>query len=154
MFSSLASPAAGPSGNRFGPEPSLPGVSHPTERPSGPTFGSSRTEQLATVSAVASSSAIGSGSWSSPRQFDAVPTSANPQPTPLGGPAARARSTADALRKLTRRVPGTSLPEEDDSLRRPTPTSTTNNPLGLSGALSQYLSATANESRPEKEHYA
>ena len=81
-----------------------------------------------------------------------------PRQTPsqrlLPGLQRAARSTADALRKLTRRVPGASLPEEDDSLRRPTPTSTTNNPLGLSGALSQYLSATTNESRPEKEHYA
>jgi hypothetical protein len=55
------------------------------------------------------------------------------------------------LRKLTRRVPGASLPQEDGSLRRATPTSTTRNPLGLNGALSQYLSATANENRPEKE---
>ena len=69
------------------------------------------------------------------------------------GPAAQARSTADALRKLTRRVPGASLPEEDDSLRRPTTMSTTRNPLGLSGALSQYLSVTV-EGRPEKEHNA
>ena len=61
----------------------------PPERPSEPTFGSSRTEELATANAVASSSAIGSGSWSSPRQHDAVPASADPQPTPLAGPAAR-----------------------------------------------------------------
>ena len=72
-------------------------------------------------------------------------------PAPAVGPAAQARSTADALRKLTRRVPGASLPEEDDSLRRPTSMSTTSNPLGLSGALSQYLSVTV-EGRPEKEH--
>jgi signal transduction histidine kinase len=70
------------------------------------------------------------------------------------GPATQARSTADGLRKLTRRVPGASLPVEDDSLRRATPTSTSRNPLGLNGALSQYLSATANEGRPEKEHNA
>jgi signal transduction histidine kinase len=70
------------------------------------------------------------------------------------GPATQARSTADGLRKLTRRVPGASLPVEDDSLRRATPTSTSKNPLGLNGALSQYLSATANEGRPEKEHNA
>jgi signal transduction histidine kinase len=72
---------------------------------------------------------------------------------PAVGPAAQARSTADALRKLTRRVPGASLPEEDDSLRRPTTMSTTRNPLGLTGALSQYLSVTV-EGRPEKEHNA
>ena len=71
----------------------------------------------------------------------------------LVGPAAQARTTADALRQLTRRVPGAALPEEDDSLRRPTSTSTTRNPLGLSGALSQYLAVTV-EGRPEKEHNA
>jgi len=67
------------------------------------------------------------------------------------GPATQARSTADGLRKLTRRVPGASLPEQDDSLRRATPTTTNRNPLGLTGALAQYLSATANDSRAEKE---
>jgi signal transduction histidine kinase len=67
------------------------------------------------------------------------------------GPATQARSTADGLRKLTRRVPGAALPEQDDSLRRATPTTTNRNPLGLTGALAQYLSATANESRAEKE---
>jgi hypothetical protein len=77
-----------------------------------------------------------------------------PAAAPAVGPATQARSTADGLRKLTRRVPGASLPQEDDSLRRTTPTSTTRNPLGLNGALSQYLSATANEGRPEKEHNA
>jgi signal transduction histidine kinase len=71
---------------------------------------------------------------------------------PAVGPATQARSTADGLRKLTRRVPGAALPVEDDSLRRATPTTTTRNPLGLTGALSQYLSATASEGRPEKEH--
>ncbi len=69
------------------------------------------------------------------------------------GPAAQARTTADALRQLTRRVPGAALPEEDDSLRRPTSMSTTRNALGLSGALSQYLAVTV-EGRPEKEHNA
>ena len=67
------------------------------------------------------------------------------------GPASQARSTADGLRKLTRRVPGASLPQQDDSLRRATPTTTNRNPLGLTGALAQYLSATANDSRAEKE---
>jgi signal transduction histidine kinase len=67
------------------------------------------------------------------------------------GPATQARSTADGLRKLTRRVPGASLPEQDDSLRRATPTTTNRNPLGLTGALAQYLSATANDGRAEKE---
>jgi signal transduction histidine kinase len=67
------------------------------------------------------------------------------------GPATQARSTADGLRKLTRRVPGASLPEQDDSLRRASPTTTNRNPLGLTGALAQYLSATANDSRAEKE---
>jgi signal transduction histidine kinase len=73
-------------------------------------------------------------------------------PAPSVGPAAQARSTAEGLRKLTRRVPGASLPQEDESLRRDTPTTTSRNPNGLTGALSQYLSATANEGRPEKEH--
>ncbi len=70
------------------------------------------------------------------------------------GPATQARSTADGLRKLTRRVPGASLPQHDDSLRRATPTTTASNPLGLTGALAQYLSATANNSRAEKEQNA
>ena len=83
----------------------------------------------------------------------ALPLLGAPAAAPAVGPAAQARSTADALRKLTRRVPGASLPEEDDSLRRPTTMSTTRNPLGLSGALSQYLSVTV-EGRPEKEHNA
>jgi hypothetical protein len=75
-----------------------------------------------------------------------------PRPQTNGvGPATQARSTADGLRKLTRRVPGASLPQQDDSLRRPTPTTTTRNPLGLTGALAQYLSATANDGRAEKE---
>jgi signal transduction histidine kinase len=89
-------------------------------------------------------------SWDTlpPRPQSAPPTSA-----PVG-PAEQARNTSEGLRKLTRRVPGASLPQEDGSLRRDTPTSTSRNPLGLTGALSQYLSATANESRPEKEHNA
>jgi signal transduction histidine kinase len=69
---------------------------------------------------------------------------------PSVGPAAQARNTAEGLRKLTRRVPGAALPEEDDRLRRATPASTTHNPLGLTGALSQYLSATSRA--PQKEH--
>lgn len=80
--------------------------------------------------------------------WNALPT----QPPVNGlGPAAQARSTADGLRKLTRRVPGASLPQQDDSLRRATPTTTNSNPLGLTGALAQYLSATANDGRAEKE---
>ena len=71
-----------------------------------------------------------------------------------GGNAARARNTADALRKLTRRVPGAALADEDDSLRRPTPTSTTDNPSGLTSAMSRYLVVTASESRAEKEQCA
>jgi signal transduction histidine kinase len=80
--------------------------------------------------------------------WNALPT----QPPVNGlGPATQARSTADGLRKLTRRVPGASLPQQDDSLRRATPTTTNSNPLGLTGALAQYLSATANDGRAEKE---
>ncbi len=67
------------------------------------------------------------------------------------GPAAQARSTADGLRRLTRRVPGASLPQEDDSLRRAKPTTVSRNPMGLTGALSQYLSATGTDARTEKE---
>jgi hypothetical protein len=73
---------------------------------------------------------------------------------PAVGPGAQARNTVDGLRKLTRRVPGASLPVEDDSLRRATPATTGHSPVGLSGALSQYLSATTNEGRTEKEHNA
>ncbi len=88
-------------------------------------------------------------SWDTVPPREAVPNASN-----AVGPAEQARNTADGLRRLTRRVPGASLPQEDGSLRRPTPTSTAHNPLGLTGALSQYLSATANEGRPEKEHNA
>ena len=95
-------------------------------------------------------------SWSATPDLSASGPLAAPHGTSapaLVGPAAQARTTADALRQLTRRVPGAALPEEDDSLRRPTSMSTTRNPLGLSGALSQYLAVTV-EGRPEKEHNA
>ena len=81
------------------------------------------------------------------------PTATNdpaPSAVPTVGLAADARSTADRLRSLTRRVPGAALEQEDGSLRRATPTSTTRNPLGVAGALSQYLSATSNDGRPDK----
>jgi signal transduction histidine kinase len=97
---------------------------------------------------------VAASSWPAPPDLSASgPLAATPRSSgpALVGPAAQARSTADALRKLTRRVPGAALPEEDDSLRRPTSMSTTRNPLGLSGALSQYLAVTV-EGRPEKEH--
>jgi signal transduction histidine kinase len=97
---------------------------------------------------------VAASSWPAPPDLSASgPLAAPPRSSgpALVGPAAQARSTADALRKLTRRVPGAALPEEDDSLRRPTSMSTTRNPLGLSGALSQYLAVTV-EGRPEKEH--
>ncbi|HMK96117.1 MAG TPA: ATP-binding protein [Acidimicrobiales bacterium] len=77
-----------------------------------------------------------------------------PGPLPTIGPAAQARSTAEGLRKLTRRVPGAALEHEDGSLRRATPTSTARNPLGVTGALSQYLSATSNEARHNKDEEA
>jgi hypothetical protein len=101
--------------------------------------------------AVSTGPAAVVGGASAAASWGPAAVSAPVQPTV--GPAAQARSTADALRRLTRRVPGASLPEEDDSLRRPTTMSTTRNPLGLSGALSQYLSVTV-EGRPEKEHNA
>jgi signal transduction histidine kinase len=97
---------------------------------------------------------VAASSWPAPPDLSASgPLAAPPRSSgpALVGPAAQARSTADALRKLTRRVPGAALPEEDDSLRRPTSMSTTRNPLGLSGALSQYLAVTV-EGRTEKEH--
>ncbi|HTT88581.1 MAG TPA: ATP-binding protein, partial [Acidimicrobiales bacterium] len=105
----------------------------------------------APVMAVAASRASSMSHASATTSWSAttLPASA----VPAVGPAAQARTTADALRKLTRRVPGAALPEEDNSLRRPTTMSTTRNPLGLSGALSQYLSVTV-EGRPEKEHNA
>jgi signal transduction histidine kinase len=68
------------------------------------------------------------------------------------GPAAQAASTAAGLRKLTRRIPGAALTEQDGSLKRSSPTTTMASPLGLAGALSQYLSATTTSSRPDKEH--
>jgi signal transduction histidine kinase len=137
-----------------GPAPSVVSGASRVGPPSSPAFSPSRAEELVAASAVASSSQAWSNSLTSTLPPAAASPNAHPRATPAVGPAARARSTADALRKLTRRVPGASLSDEDDSLRRPTPTSTTNNPLGLSGALSQYLSATANEGRPQKEHYA
>jgi len=58
-------------------------------------------------------------------------------------PAAQAKSTADALRRLTRRVPGAALSEEDGSLRRSSPENAAIDPTGITGALSQYFSVTA-----------
>jgi signal transduction histidine kinase len=58
------------------------------------------------------------------------------------GPAAQARSTADALRRLTRRVPGASLSEDDGALKRSTPEDGLD-AAGITTALSQYLAATA-----------
>ncbi|HUB68862.1 MAG TPA: ATP-binding protein [Acidimicrobiales bacterium] len=71
--------------------------------------------------------------------------------TPAVGPAEQARTTAAALRKLTRRVPGAALEAEDGSLRRKAPTKTTRTPRGVAGAVTQYLSATApHDGRAEK----
>ncbi|HET9058707.1 MAG TPA: ATP-binding protein [Acidimicrobiales bacterium] len=117
------------------PTPDL-GISSPLAAPAGAPGGAGVTE------AVAAGAVTASASWGS---------AASPETAPAVGPAAQARSTADGLRKLTRRVPGASLPVEDDSLRRATPASTSHNPLGLTGALSQYLTATVKDGRPEKE---
>ncbi len=138
----LAGPPRGSNGSHFRSEPEAFGVTSLPE-----AVYAAATAPAATPT----SGPDGHGaSSSSPASWSASLLGA-PAPAPAVGPAAQARSTADALRKLTRRVPGASLPEEDDSLRRPTSTSTTSNPLGLSGALSQYLSVTV-EGRPEKEH--
>ena len=129
-------------GNHFRPEPgSFDGAPL-----AGTAVAAAASRTLSDTASRANGPAItpGAASWSS---------SAPDPAASVVGPAAQARSTADALRKLTRRVPGASLPEEDDSLRRPTTMSTSRNPLGLSGALSQYLSVTV-EGRPEKEHNA
>ena len=138
----LAGPPKGSNGNHFRSEPEAFGITSLSEA------------VYAGATAPAATPASGpdghGASSSSPASWSASLLGA-PAPAPAVGPAAQARSTADALRKLTRRVPGASLPEEDDSLRRPTSMSTTSNPLGLSGALSQYLSVTV-EGRPEKEH--
>src|SRR5579875_941984 len=56
-------------------------------------------------------------------------------------PAREARNTADALRRLTRRVPGTALSGDDGALRRETPPGYTLDAGGAAAALSQYLSA-------------
>lgn len=58
------------------------------------------------------------------------------------GPAAQARTTADALRKLTRRVPGAALGEEDGALRRDTPAAANVDATAVRTALFHYLSAT------------
>ena len=96
-----------------------------------------------------------------PAPQDGGPSSAEPVTAATGDPGAgtgpgapvvEAHSAAGGVRKLTRRVPGASLPAEDGALRRETPTTTSRNPLGVTGALSQYLSATGHEGRPEKEH--
>ena len=149
MFSSLASPVAGPS-DRFGPEPLPASAIRPSGRAAPIWLVPDRTAGDGKRRRV--EQAIGSGSWSSPRQFDAVPTSANPQPTPLGRPPCSPRSEycggpPQAHPARTRRLapPGR---------RRPAPINPHLDypqPLGLTGALSQYLSATANEGRPEKE---
>jgi signal transduction histidine kinase len=63
-------------------------------------------------------------------------------------------TTPSGMPRLTRRVPGASLPEADESLRRTTPTRTTRNATGLTAALTQYLSAASGDSsgsRPAKE---
>jgi signal transduction histidine kinase len=106
-----------------------------------------------TLSARFQQPATGTGSNAPGGGASAAAWNSLPSPTgaPAIGPAAQARTTAEGLRKLTRRVPGASLPEEDDRLRRATPTSTTRNPLGLTGALSQYLSATNKAGQPQKE---
>jgi hypothetical protein len=101
--------------------------------------------------APAAAAAPTSAAWDTvprPEPWDLLPKT---PAAPEASPATQGRTTAEGLRKLTRRVPGASLPQEDGALRRSTPTSTTRNPLGLTGALSQYLSATVNEGRPEKE---
>jgi signal transduction histidine kinase len=70
-------------------------------------------------------------------------------------PALQARTTADALRRLTKRVPGAALGEEDSSLRRSSPAGTSVDSAALPSALSQYLSATAADSHrngTEHEH--
>lgn len=63
------------------------------------------------------------------------------------GPAAQARSTADALRRLTRRVPGASLSEDDGALKRLTPEDGLD-AAGITTALSQYLAATTTAKAP------
>ena len=66
-------------------------------------------------------------------------------------PAAQARSTADALRRLTRRVPGASLSEDDGALKRSTPEDGLD-AAGITTALSQYLAATtAGKAPPSAE---
>jgi hypothetical protein len=65
-----------------------------------------------------------------------------PSPDDGVGPAAQARTTADALRKLTRRVPGAALGEEDGTLRRDTPAAPNVDASVVRSALFHYLSAT------------
>jgi len=92
----------------------------------------------------------GASAWNPPTSLVIAPSAASPSGEPVKADvdhnpitASHARTTAEGLRKLTRRVPGAALPHEDGALRRPTSTSTTSHPLGLPGALSKYLSATA-----------
>jgi len=139
--SSLAGSPRSDAGSHFRAEPGSSGAAPLPEAAYVAASGHAGAQVSGRATEVASSSAA---SWNAVTSSFAAP---------VVGPAAQARSTADALRKLTRRVPGASLPEEDDSLRRPTTMSTTRNPLGLTGALSQYLSVTV-EGRPEKEHNA
>ena len=65
-----------------------------------------------------------------------------PSPDDGVGPAAQARTTADALRKLTRRVPGAALGEEDGTLRRDTPAAPNVDASVVRSALFHYLSTT------------
>jgi signal transduction histidine kinase len=123
------------------------GVDAPALRPS-PDLGSARDLLPTKQRAQSPAPSAPAPSATSAHRNGAAPAAA----TAVLGPAAQAASTAAGLRRLTRRVPGASLTEDDSSLRRTTPTTTTRNPLGLTAALSQYLSAAAPEIRPEKEH--
>jgi len=85
------------------------------------------------------------------RSANRPPLAASTSTAPSSNPATQARNTAAGLRKLTKRIPGASLPYEDNSLRRSTPTSTTRNPLELTEAVSRYLSAATTDGQPDKE---
>jgi len=151
-----AGPVAGPNGtlgaagaSRAGEDRPLVGLSSvPDLSAHGPSLAGASSMGPAGATSYRTSPEAPATSYRTPPEAPTATAPAGTGPSSLR-PAVQAAATAAGLRKLTRRVPGASLADQDSSLRRPTPTTTTAtaNPMGLAGALSQYLSATTSESR-------
>jgi signal transduction histidine kinase len=80
------------------------------------------------------------------RPASATPFATTPLFEARAHPAREARNTADALRRLTRRVPGSALGGDDGALRRDPPVGGGLDAGGAAAALSQYLSAVGHSS--------